>query len=185
VQTFTHYLLADEKLRVGRLDGRFSGPDPAGFMAGGFYDPSMNAVSSPINSVFNDYVRTELKYETDLPYYMSAGQISPGRDFQFWRSWDWGSAGEGFPDAATPLREAMTKNPYLKVLVMEGDYDLATPFAAAEYTINHLDLPPQYRRNLSYATFDSGHMVYLRSDSLTKFHADVAAFIDGAAAESR
>ena len=182
VGTFTHYLLSDQKLRVGRLDGRFSGPDPRGFMEAGFYDPAMNAVSAPINSVFNDYLRTVLRYETDLPYYLSAGQLSPSPDFRFWKSWDWGSASEGFPDTATALREAVIKNPYLKVLVMEGDYDLATPFAAADYTINHLDLPPQYRQNISYATYDSGHMVYLRSEALTKFHADVAGFIDGTTA---
>ena len=44
------------------------------------------------------------------------------------------------------------KNPYLKVLVMEGFYDLATPFYAADYTIDHLNLPPQYRKNISFAT---------------------------------
>ena len=181
VREFTHFLLADEKLRVGRLDGRYSGPDPEGFMSSGSYDPAMNAVSAPIYSVLNDYLRTELNYETDLPYYASAGQLSTSPDFRFWKRWDWGSAIEGFPDTSAALREAMTKNPYLKVLVMEGDYDLATPFAAANYTVNHLDLPPQYRRNISTVDYESGHMVYLRSDSLKKFHADVGAFIDSTA----
>src|SRR5215813_695700 len=179
VQAFTHYLLADEKLRVGRLDGRYTGPDPEGFMRPGFYDPAMNAVSAPITTVFNDYVRTALGYATDLPYYTSAGQLSTSPDFQFWRKWEWGNAIEGFPDTATSLRAAMVKNPYMKVLVMEGFYDLATPFAAAEYTMSHLNLPPQFRKNISYSTYDSGHMVYLRADSLVKFHDDVAAFIGG------
>jgi carboxypeptidase C (cathepsin A) len=178
VQAFTHYLLSDEKLRVGRLDGRYSGPDPQGFMESGFYDPAMNAVSAPITSVFNDYVRTELNYQTDLPYYTSAGQLSPSPDFRFWKKWEWGSAIEGFPDTSAALREAMTKNPYLKVMVMEGVYDLATPFAAAEYTMNHLDLTPQFHKNLSFALYDSGHMVYLRADALQKFRADVDAFIE-------
>ena len=179
VQAFTHYLLADEKLRVGRLDGRYTGPDPEGFMHPGFYDPAMNAVSAPITTVFNDYVRTALGYVTDLPYYTSAGQLSTSPDFRLWRKWEWGNAIEGFPDTATSLRAAMVKNPYMKVLVMEGFYDLATPFVAAEYTMNHLNLPPQFRKNISYSTYDSGHMVYLREDSLVKFHNDVAAFIGG------
>ena len=137
-----------------------------------------NVLSAPLTSVFNDYVRSELKYETDLPYYTSAGQLSSSPDFRFWKKWDWGSAIEGFPDTASALRVAMTRNPYLKVLVMEGYYDLATPFSAAEYTMNHLDLSPQYRKNISVANYDSGHMVYLRADALAKFRDDVDGFID-------
>jgi len=52
------------------------------------------------------------------------------------------------------LREAIVKNPYLKVLVMEGYYDLATPYAAANYTIDHLDITSKYRANISFATYE-------------------------------
>jgi carboxypeptidase C (cathepsin A) len=52
-------------------------------------------------------------------------------------------------------------NPFLKILVMEGFYDLATPYSAANYAINHLDLPQRYRSNISFATYESGHTVYL------------------------
>ncbi len=72
------------------------------------------------------------------------------------------------------------KNPYLKVLVMEGHYDLATPFYAANYTIDHLNLNPQYRNNISFATYDSGHMVYLSTEALQKFKNDEASFMDKA-----
>ncbi|MGA8027676.1 MAG: peptidase S10 [Bryobacteraceae bacterium] len=173
VQGFTHYLLADQKLRVGRLDGRFTGPDPEGFTETRFYDPTSSETGPPFTSVFNEYVRHELNYKTDMPYYTTA--------YQTWgpsMKWDWGSSGAGFPDTATALREAIVKNPYLKVRVLEGYYDLATPYYAATYTMDHLDLSPRYRSNISYATFDSGHMVYLDSDSLKKMKDDVASFID-------
>lgn len=173
VQGFTHYLLADQKLRVGRLDGRFSGPDPEGFAQTRFYDPTSAETGPPFTSVFNEYVRRELNYKTDMPYYTTA--------YQAWGpnvKWDWGSAGEGFPDTASALREAIVKNPYLKVRVLEGYYDLATPYYAANYTMDHLDLSPRYRNNISYATFDSGHMVYLDSESLKKMKENVAGFID-------
>ena len=186
VRTFTAWLLADQKLRVGRLDGRYSSPAPSGFMESNPFDPSSAATQGPFTAVLNDYVGRELKYKTDLPYYTSARDLGAGF------SWSWeatpsgaGRRGEGpsmgYADTATALRSAMMKDPYLKVLVMQGYYDLATPFLAAKYTMDHMNLTPQLRENVSYATYEAGHMVYLQQKSLEKMHKDVTAFIDATA----
>ena len=176
VGKFTHYLLIDRKLRVGRYDGRFTGTDPDGLLDTGFYDPSQSAFQPPYTSNLNNYVRTELGYKTDMPY----GVFS--EDESFGKNWDWGSAENGYPDTATALREAMVKNPYMKVQVLEGYYDLATPYAAANYTMNHLDLGPQFHGNFSVSTYEAGHMVYLRLDQLKKMKADTAEYMDQALA---
>jgi carboxypeptidase C (cathepsin A) len=172
VSKFTHNLLLDQKIRVGRLDGRFTGPDPEGLLDTRFYDPSMTGPLSPYTAAFNNYVRAELGYKNDMPYKVFAFQ--GGSEF----NWEWGSAEEGFADTASALRQAITKNPYMKVLVMEGYYDLATPYYAANYTMDHLDLPPNLRNNISFSTYDAGHMVYIDTPSLAKFIRDLTAFID-------
>ena len=155
---------------MGRLDGRFSGPDPEGVLDTPFYDPSGSQPTPPFTSVFNGYVRSELNYKTDMPYYVR------GSDEAF-DKWDFGNAIEGIPSTAMDLRRAMAINPFLKIEVMEGFYDLATPFYAADYTMDHLSLPANLRKNVSVTHYDSGHMVYLRQESRLQFKKDVDDFI--------
>jgi carboxypeptidase C (cathepsin A) len=170
VRQFTHNLLADQKLRVGRLDGRYSGPDPRGFLDTPFYDPSSANTAPPFTAVVNDYLRRELGYKTDMPYNTSARDL-PGFNWEY-------PNGEGSPETSSQLRSAMVKNKWLKVLVMEGYYDLATPYFAANYSMDHMNLPDEYRKNISYATYESGHMVYLREQGLVKMKKDFADFLD-------
>ena len=172
VGQFTHNLLLDQKLRVGRLDGRFTGVDPEGLLDTRFYDPTASALVPPYGSVFNNYVRTELGYKSDTRYKVFAW------DEPAFEKWDWGNAEKGFPNTAPGLRAAMAKNPYLKILVMEGFYDLATPYAAANYSVDHLDLSPEYHKRISFATYEAGHMVYIDSAMHAKMKRDLVEFMD-------
>ena len=79
------------------------------------------------------------------------------------------------------LRQALIKNPYLKVLVCSGYQDLATPYFATVYTIDHLDLSPDLRKNISETFYTGGHMMYHRAESLKKLNGDVKSFIQNAA----
>jgi carboxypeptidase C (cathepsin A) len=170
VPTFDRELLLDQKLIAGRLDGRFSSPNPDEDR--GFYDPTSAAILPPYTSAFNNYLRSELNYKSDAPYRVFAYD-QPG-----FRTWDWGNAEQGFPSTAGGLRSAMIKNPYMKILVMEGYYDLATPFAAANWTMDHLDLDGKYRQNISYATYGAGHMVYVDRAEHDKMRKDLVDFMD-------
>jgi hypothetical protein len=111
-------LLAEQKLRVGRLDGRYSSPAPNGFMESSPFDPTSAATQGPFTAVLNDYVSRELNYKTDMPYYTSARDLGTGF------TWNWenipsgfgrreggGGFSMGYPDTATELRAAMVKDP--------------------------------------------------------------------------
>lgn len=180
VGTFDHYLLLDQKLRVGRLDGRYALPEPGfpgGRGPGGFSDPASTETTGPFTMTFHNYMRTELNYKTDTPYYTSA------RDSGMFL---WSSSGgtqapggpQGFQEEITPLRAAIVGNPFLKVLVMEGFYDLATPYFQAEYTMHELNLPASFQKNIAYERYWSGHMVYLEQKSHAKMQKDWDGFVE-------
>ena len=134
---FCHELLRSQRLQVGRLDSRFTAPDISDMRVEGYYDPSESIIRPPFTATFNNYVRSDLGYKTDLEYYVLGGGVS---------DWDWGSAGQGFPDTSEALRLAFVKNPYMKLFVASGYYDLATPYFATQYTLSHMNLDPQAAR---------------------------------------
>jgi carboxypeptidase C (cathepsin A) len=173
---FCKELLRGERLTVGRLDSRFKGVDANYTTDSPDYDPSMAAIRPPYTAALNDYVRRELEFESDLHYWILGGGINT--------RWDYGPSGSGFPDTSESLRNAMAKNPHMKVFVAYGYYDLATPYFAAEYTINHLDLHPSLRGNISGSYYEAGHMMYIHQDSLVKLKQDIAGFYEKAVGET-
>ena len=168
---FCKELLRDQNRTVGRLDSRFTGIDASGVSAAPDYDPSEAAIRPPFTSAFNNYVRTELGYKSDVRYNILGG---------LYREWNWGSASRGFTDVSPDLRSALVRNPYMKVFVASGHFDLATPFFATDYTLDHLGLEPALRQHISSGEYDAGHMMYIRDDSLAKLKRDVAGFLAGA-----
>ena len=83
----------------------------------------------------------------------------------------------GATNVMPDLAEAMKYNPNLKVMLNSAYFDLATPYFAAEYTMHHLPVPPDLQKNIEYYYYESGHMVYVRPESLKEIHDNTAAFI--------
>ncbi|HUF04082.1 MAG TPA: hypothetical protein VMM38_07890 [Aridibacter sp.] len=166
---FMKELLRNERRSIGRLDSRFTGIDkePAG--DGTDFDPSMTAIRPPYTATLNDYVRRELGFESDLEYYILGGGV--GR-------WDW-NVNNGYADTSGALREALQKNPFMKVFIASGFYDMATPYFATEYTIANMNLDPALRRNISTKYYEAGHMIYIEENSLRILKRDAAEFING------
>jgi carboxypeptidase C (cathepsin A) len=83
-------------------------------------------------------------------------------------------------DTSIALRTALAQNPYLKVFVAMGYYDMATPYFAVDYTLHHISLDPALLRNFSTGHYEAGHMMYIDEKSLGKLRSDVGKFIDDA-----
>lgn len=172
---FSKNLQDESNLTTGRLDTRFSGPtfDPLSKQAD--YDPQSAAISSAYVSAFNDYVRKDLKYGENKEY-------KP--EIEVFRWWSFAhkppGAGFAFPGATNVMLDlavAMKYNPQLKVLLNAGYFDLATPFYEGVYEMQHLPIPPDLQKNITFKFYESGHMVYAHEASLKAIHDNVAQFI--------
>jgi carboxypeptidase C (cathepsin A) len=167
---FAAELLRAENRVIGRFDARYKGYVRDRLAGGMEYDPTTEAVASVFASTFNQYVRAELNYKSDLPYEILTSL-----------QWDWGEQNR-FLNVAETLADSLTRNPYLRVHVSIGDYDLATPWSAVRYTFNHLQMDPDLEKNIILDTYSAGHMMYLNLPDLKKQKADLARFIRDTAA---
>ncbi len=168
---FEKYLLADQHKLIGRFDARITGFDPEPISNRPAYDPSLSRYLPVYSSTFNDYVRRVLKYESVLPYEVLSDKVRP---------WKYPESGHGYLSVADNLRSAMVKNPHLKVLFCSGYFDLATPYFATDYTIEHLELAPELRGHITQTYYHGGHMMYHQRKSLEKLHAEVVKFVRSA-----
>jgi carboxypeptidase C (cathepsin A) len=165
---FTKELLRHERRTVGRLDSRFKGIDRDAAGEHLEYDPSYSNITGPYTATLNDYVRRELKFESDLPYEILSDRVHP---------WSYAEFENEYVNVAETLRKAMTTNPSLKVYVANGYYDLATPYIATRYTFKHLELDRSLRGNLRMGHFEAGHMMYIHIPSLIQLKGELVDFI--------
>lgn len=173
---FAKELLRDRGKVVGRIDSRFTGDSISGISESINYDPFFPAVGPAFTATFNDYYREQLGVKTDRRYITSGG---------LWRNWDESHAQPGATDygkipianTGVDLNHAMIQNPKLRVLVQQGYYDLATPYGATDYFLEHMELPNKLRSNITLKHYDAGHMMYLHPQSMKKFSLDLREFI--------
>ena len=178
---FTQELLREHREVVGRLDARFTGLafDPLAEKAQN--DPMTAAVGGAFTAAFLDYYHRELGFPKDRDYRV----MVPA-----WKSWDWkhrvigadSTLPQPMVNTAPDLARALGLNPHLRVLVLNGYFDLATPFLATEHTVSQLGLPAELRSRIVMKYYEAGHMMYLHEPALVAMKADIAAFIRESAA---
>ncbi|MCW5876526.1 MAG: hypothetical protein KIS85_06550 [Anaerolineales bacterium] len=168
IHRFTKELLREQQRTVGRLDSRYTASDRDSAGEHYEFDPSYAAIQGPFTATLNQYLREELKFESDLPYEILTGRVHP---------WSYKEHQNQFVNVAEMLRKALHMNPALQVFVANGYYDLATPYFATEYTFDHLQLDPALHANIAMEYYEAGHMMYIHPPSLVAQKKHLAEFI--------
>ena len=168
IMRFCKELLRNQGKTVGRFDSRFTGLDRDSVGERFEYDPSYTNILGPYTATLNDYLRSQLKFESDLAYEILTDRVHP---------WNYDTHQNQYVNVTDTLRKAMTTNPYLKVFVASGYYDLATPYMATQYTFNHLGLDKSLQQNVSMSFYEAGHMMYVHQQSLIQLKKDLSRFI--------
>ncbi|MGD1936191.1 MAG: S10 family peptidase [Cyanophyceae cyanobacterium] len=166
ISRFCKELFRPEKRNIGRFDSRYKGIETLTVTEYPEFDPTFYAIQSPFTSTFNDYARRHLGIKTDLHYEVLSFKVNS--------TWQWEN-GE-LPTTTAELRDGIAKNPFMKVLVAQGYYDLATPHFATDYMISHMNLDASLRENVRTTYYEAGHMFYLDQSCLTAFKADIDQF---------
>jgi carboxypeptidase C (cathepsin A) len=162
---FRKELLRDQRLVVGRLDGRFTALDADAAGERQEFDPSNTALQGAYVALFQDYVRNDLKWESDL-HYPTSGNVRP-----------WTYVQNRYMDQTDALRQTLAKNPFLKVFVACGYYDMATYVGGAEFNFSHLAYDRQVTDRVSFGYYEAGHMIYIRPSAHKALKQDLARFI--------
>jgi len=165
---FRKELLRDQRLVVGRLDGRYTALDADAAGERQEFDPSNTALAGPYVATFRDYVKNTLKWESDL-HYPTSGNVRP-----------WTYVQNRYMDMTDSLRLTMAKNPFLRVFVICGYYDMATYVGGAEFNIWHMGYDRQITDRVSFGYYEGGHMMYIRPSAHAALKQDTAAFIRSA-----
>jgi carboxypeptidase C (cathepsin A) len=172
---FQRELLRDQHQVTGRIDSRYVGTEPDNVGEGADYDPQGSAITGAFVGALNDYLFRDLGYKTPLVYRPNNyGAVFGETPWEFTHKAPSGQ--QQIADTSDDLASAMRQNPRMKILSVNGYYDLATPFHGADYEFQHLPIEPQIAANIRYAYYPAGHMMYIDPGSARQLKADLAAF---------
>jgi len=161
---FRTELLRRKSLILGRFDARVTRPvaRPAAPYPDG--DPSFDFAYGAFSTAMLEYLRSTLNWTSEKPYEILTGKVSPWND-------------DGHENLSGDLARAMTANPHLRLLVMCGATDLATPAAGIQYSLRHLPIAPALQNNIRVERYQAGHMFYLNPPDLAKMRRDLVKFL--------
>ncbi len=160
-ELFIKELLSAERKKIGRFDSRITG-----YYNTSYQDPSASNIEGIFSAAFHDYLHKELEFKHS--YALFSAEANARWNYHNYNEW-------GYPNLMSGLRKALINHPDLKIFVGCGYFDLATPFATAEYCFDHLDVP---NVSLQMEYYEGGHMYYLNPSARIKFKKDLVRFYE-------
>lgn len=156
-QAYLAELLREQRLTVGRIDGRFTAPAGDALAAQMETDPSIDQLAPAYTAAINHYLRHDLQFSSDIVYEIMSSRVHP---------WSYGDFENRSVEVASDLARTMRKIPALQVFVAHGYHDAATPFHASEHVLAHLAIPrADYEERIRIAYYEAGHMMYCHEPS--------------------
>ena len=175
---FMRRLMGSTGPMTGRYDGRFTTPELVPLMpfsqgAGA----TSTAIMGALTETFDQYVRQDLHYVSHRIY----KQLS----FAVNRQWKWKAGGDlRAQNVAPALARAMDNDPGLQVMDNNGYFDMATPFFATRYSLEHAPLPKGAWKRITTDYYHCGHMLYLNPKVLPVLDHNINQFITKASSNS-
>jgi carboxypeptidase C (cathepsin A) len=159
---FSTELLRDRHLMTSRLDSRFAGYQQDAGSSATAFDFSNANIEDCFLTAFQAYVRNDLNYQNDHIYYVAGNAPQWSGEY----------------NTVVNLENGFAKNPNMHLFVGMGYYDFACPFYPVEWTVAHLKVSDEIKKNnISTGYYESGHMVYIDLPSAAKYHADLEKFV--------
>ena len=178
---FRKQLLISESRTVGRYDARFEGMDYDDASEHPDYDPSVTSVSSAFDAALHEHLAQDLHFDAKDTYRVFNDEALKQWN---WKHREWWGEQLMLPYAAADLAEAMRQNPRLRVLSLNGYFDLATPFFQTKYDLSHMGLDPTLRANVQRTYYPTGHMIYLDDAALHSLKSDLVRFYSAGTAQT-
>ena len=169
-EVFTHELRRKEDQVLSLYDGTIARASPGNPWDQAAGDPVLDNAIAAYTAAFDAYAPDGLGYKTQLQYRTLPMSVN--------HQWNFEGAREGHDGlglALSGLQTALIDHPATKVLIVNGRYDLVTPYLASRWLIDQLNIPEATRKAIKIKVYDGGHMMYLRQNSREALASDAAA----------
>jgi carboxypeptidase C (cathepsin A) len=167
-QVFAHEVRRASGEVVSLYDGSIARPARPDEDGNSAPDPLLQPAVAAYGAAFNAYVADALGYHTELPYRVLPHDVS-----QQW-NWQGGRQGDGLGRAMSSLETALLEHPGTRVLIVDGLYDLVTPYLAPRWLVNQLAVPDAVRAGIRLRVYEGGHMMYMRPEARRLLARDAA-----------
>ena len=165
IQAFLREVFRDQGKLGSRYDSNVTQDDPFPFApVQRTGDPILGAIIAPTTSAMADFVTRTVGWKVEGRYNALSDAVAKG----------WNGGHDEQVESVTALREAVARDPKMRVLIVHGWNDLSCPYFASVLIVDQLPASVDPGR-VQVKQYPGGHMFYSRTDSRLALRRDVMA----------